>query len=75
MRQRPAILAAFAGMSLIVILVFLMWVQLGFGLTFAKIAAFTLVALVAARADSSSEAETTAGAGLKNAVLLAAPDG
>ena len=47
MRQRPAILAAFAGMSLIVILVFLMWVQLGFGLTFAKIAAFTLVALVA----------------------------
>ena len=47
MRQRPAILAAFAGMSLIVILVFLMWVQLGFGLTFAKIAAFTLVVLVA----------------------------
>ena len=34
-------------MNGLVILVFLMWVQLGFGLTFAKIAAFTLVALVA----------------------------
>ena len=29
------------------ILVFLMWAQLGFGLTFAKVSAFALAALVA----------------------------
>ena len=42
-----AIRTSFAGMIGLTVLVFLMWVQLGFGLTFAKIAAFTLVALVA----------------------------
>ena len=47
LRQWPAILVAFAGMNGLVILVFLLWVHLGFGLTFAKISAFTLVALVA----------------------------
>ena len=31
----------------LIVLVFLIWVQLGFGLTFAKISAFVLVALVA----------------------------
>ena len=36
-----------AGMIGLVILVFLVWVQLGFGLAFAKISAFILVALVA----------------------------
>ncbi len=46
-RSRKSALAAFAGMNGLVILVFLMWVQLGFGLTFAKISAFVLVALVA----------------------------
>ena len=38
---------AFAGMNGLVILVFLIWVQLGFGLTFARISAFILVALAA----------------------------
>ncbi len=47
LRPRKAVLSAFAGMNGLVILVFLMWVQLGFGLTFAKISAFVLVALVA----------------------------
>ena len=42
-----AIKTSFAGMIGLTVLVFLTWVQLGFGLTFAKIAAFTLVALVA----------------------------
>ena len=35
------------GMIGLIVLVFLVWVQLGFGLPFAKIAAFVLVALVA----------------------------
>ena len=45
--HRKAVVAAFAGMNGLTVLVFLMWVQLGFGLTFAKISAFVLVALVA----------------------------
>ena len=41
-------LTAFAGMNILVILVLLMWVQLGFGLTFAKdLGTCTLVALAA----------------------------
>ena len=40
--------------GLTVILVFLMWVQLGFGLTFAKISAFVLVALVAIALGSTT---------------------
>ena len=47
LRPRRAVLAGLAGMNGLTVLVFLMWVQLDFGLTFAKIAAFTLVALVA----------------------------
>ena len=47
LRQWPAVLVAFAGMNGLVILVFLIWVQLGFGLTFARISAFILVALAA----------------------------
>ena len=47
LRFQWALLSAFAGMNGLVILVFLMWVQLGFGLTFAKISAFVLVALAA----------------------------
>ena len=47
LRPGKAVLSAFAGMNGLTVLVFLMWVQLGFGLTFAKISAFVLVALVA----------------------------
>ncbi len=47
LRRRRVVIAAFAGMNGLVILVFLTWVQLDFGLTFAKISAFVLVALVA----------------------------
>ena len=46
-RDRRAVFTAFAGMNGLVILVFLMWVQLDFGLAFAKISTFVLAALVA----------------------------
>ena len=46
-RHRKAVLSAFAGINGLVILVFLMWAQLGFGLTYAKVSAIVLVALVA----------------------------
>ena len=47
MRQWPAVSVGFAGMNGVVILVMLMWVQLDLSLTFARISAFVLVALVA----------------------------
>ena len=47
MRQWPAVSVGFAGMNGLVILVMLMWVQLDLSLTFARISAFVLVALVA----------------------------
>ena len=47
LKHRRSVFSAFAWMNGLVILVFLTWVQLGFGLTFAKISAFVLVALVA----------------------------
>ncbi len=47
LRFQRTLLSAFAGMNGLVILVFLTWVQMGIGLTFAKISAFVLVALVA----------------------------
>ena len=43
----PALRTGCAGIHGLVILVFLMWAQLGFGVTFAKISAFILAALVA----------------------------
>ena len=45
--HRAAIRTGCAGMVGLIVLVFLIWVQLGFGLTFAKISAFVLVAMVA----------------------------
>ena len=47
LRRRRVVIAAFAGMNGLVLLMFLTWVHLDFGLTFAKISAFVLVALVA----------------------------
>ena len=45
--HKKAIRIGCAGMIGLLILVFLVWVQLGFGLAFAKISAFVLVAVVA----------------------------
>ena len=40
-----AVLTTFAGMNILTVLVLLMWIQLGFGLPFAKVSALALVAL------------------------------
>ena len=67
MRQWPALLVAFAGMNGLVILVFLMWVQLDLSLTFARISAFVLVALVALALAAHLKRRQAAGLEIRSA--------
>ena len=47
LRHWPAVIAAFLGMSALVVLVFMLWLHLDIALTLARLSAVVLVALTA----------------------------